>query len=127
MERNLTGFAEACFDMNSIDELRNALNGDADFTDCAVWDITQEQWRDAITEALNAKLDNAHLYIYDGDGEAGQVVYDGYLSEFDGSHADPALLAAIERAKTTPNHVRGKDREGCPFTVLVSDSGSDTE
>ena len=52
----LDGFSEACFDQNSEDELRSALNGDADETDCDNWGITPEQWRESIEAALAARI-----------------------------------------------------------------------
>jgi hypothetical protein len=62
-----------------------------------------------------------NLYIYDGDSDGGQVIYDGLLAEHDDSHSDPALLTAIEKAKATPGkYVKGKDKEGCPFAVMVN-------
>ena len=52
----LTGFAEACYDTNSIAELEAALKQRAaDKTDCQTWNITPTQWRAAIAEALEAK------------------------------------------------------------------------
>ena len=52
----LTGFAEACYDTNSIAELEAALKQRAaDKTDCQEWKITPTQWRAAIAEALAAK------------------------------------------------------------------------
>ena len=55
----LSGFAEACYDQNSIVELREALAmPEADATDCEVWEITADEWRAAIEEALAARLAN---------------------------------------------------------------------
>lgn len=48
-------FAEACYDDNSIDELRAALDGEADAGDCKEWGITENEWRDAINAVLNEK------------------------------------------------------------------------
>ena len=57
---NLTGFAEACYDTNSVAELEEALKQQhADLVDCAAWDITPTQWRAEISEALAAKLADA--------------------------------------------------------------------
>ena len=54
---NLTGFAEACYDDNTITELATALQQPvADNTDCKTWGISAEEWRDAITQALDAKI-----------------------------------------------------------------------
>jgi hypothetical protein len=53
----LDGFAEACFNDNSIDELREALKQrSADKTDCENWGITPTQWRESIEAALAARL-----------------------------------------------------------------------
>ncbi len=54
--KKLTGFAEACYNDNSIFELMKPhapINADA--TDCREWDITAEQWTEAIDQALAAK------------------------------------------------------------------------
>ena len=45
-------FAAACFDGNSIEDLENALVGDADKTDMKAWDISAAQWREQIQLAL---------------------------------------------------------------------------
>ena len=56
-DHNLTGFAEACFDCNSIDELINALiYGVADVTDCISWGITEEEWIEGVQDALECLL-----------------------------------------------------------------------
>jgi len=58
--RNLTGFAEACYDTNSIEQLDAALRQRAaDKTDCTEWKITPTQWRASIAEALAAKKADA--------------------------------------------------------------------
>lgn len=60
MSTQLTDFAEACFNTNSVAELREALAAPkADSTDCEAWSITPEQWRAAIQQALDAKLAEA--------------------------------------------------------------------
>lgn len=54
---NLEGFAEACFNDNSNDELIDALKmRKADKTDCENWGITPSQWREAIREALEFRI-----------------------------------------------------------------------
>jgi hypothetical protein len=56
----LTGFAEACYDTNSVAELEAAMKQRAaDKTDCEEWKITPTQWRAAIAEALEAKKADA--------------------------------------------------------------------
>lgn len=52
----LDGFAEACYDDNSIDELTEALDlRAADKTDCENWDIKPREWRLSIRLALSAR------------------------------------------------------------------------
>ena len=48
----MNDFAEACYEMNTIDELAAALSSDADETDMATWSITAQEWRDQIAEAI---------------------------------------------------------------------------
>lgn len=45
-------FAEACYNMNSIEELENALQNGADEADMNEWGITEESWREQILEAI---------------------------------------------------------------------------
>lgn len=52
-------FAAACYDQNSIDELEEALAGQADATDCENWGLTPEEWRAEIELALAAKREDA--------------------------------------------------------------------
>lgn len=52
-----TNFAVACFDMNTLDELRQALaQRAADRTDCATWQIRPCEWRAALQAALSQLL-----------------------------------------------------------------------
>ena len=46
-------FAAACYDQNSIDELKSALAGDVDVTDCKTWGISAIEWRSEIKLALS--------------------------------------------------------------------------
>lgn len=55
-EVELEGFSEACFDQNSEEELREALNGNANRSDCDNWGISEQQWRESIEMALAARL-----------------------------------------------------------------------
>lgn len=48
-------FAEACYHMNSIDELEEALKNDADETDMKTWGISADEWREQIDLALAEK------------------------------------------------------------------------
>jgi len=47
-----TEFAEACMDMNTAQELRDALADGPDDGDCQEWGLTHEEWRTAVNEAL---------------------------------------------------------------------------
>ena len=49
-------FAIACYDMNSIDELELALTDGANESDMAELEITADEWKMAITAALNDLL-----------------------------------------------------------------------
>ena len=50
-------FAEACHDMNSTQELREALLEIPDTVDMKTWGISAEQWREAISAALHDRLE----------------------------------------------------------------------
>lgn len=53
----LDGFAEACFNDNSLDELIDGIKmRAADKTDCKNWGITPTQWRSSIKDALECRL-----------------------------------------------------------------------
>lgn len=54
----LSGFAEACFNMNSADELMDFATADADATDMREWDINVDEWRAAQREALEFAMFN---------------------------------------------------------------------
>jgi hypothetical protein len=58
MTRTLNGFAEACYNQNSIAELINALRGEPDEADCKEWNMSRQDWRDAIADALSVRLDD---------------------------------------------------------------------
>mgnify|MGYP001469338105 CR=1 FL=1 len=49
-------FAAACYDQNTVDELRAALAGDPDTIDMATWGLSADEWREEIRKALTAKL-----------------------------------------------------------------------
>jgi len=53
------GFAEACYENNSISELMAATESDADETDCNTWGITAEEWGNAVVAALHARTHEA--------------------------------------------------------------------
>ena len=57
MTIDLNTFAAACYDMNSINELTEALAGEPDETDMSEWGITAEEWREQIAIALTELKD----------------------------------------------------------------------
>ena len=59
---NLDGFAEACFNDNTIDDLRANTEISEIEADRETWGITHSEWVDCIERALAAKL------IDDNDG-----------------------------------------------------------
>lgn len=52
-------FAEACYNQNSIEELEAALQGQANAADMKEWDLTEEQWREQISIALQELKEDA--------------------------------------------------------------------
>lgn len=50
-------FAEACFDMNSIEDLKEPFH-EGDKTDLETWGLTFEQFEEARQAALQDKLDD---------------------------------------------------------------------
>tara|TARA_R100000781_G_C4079002_1_gene127073 strand:+ start:1784 stop:2020 length:237 start_codon:yes stop_codon:yes gene_type:complete len=52
----LDGFAEACFNENSVDELCEALESGFDTTDSRNWKINETEWYESIINALSVKL-----------------------------------------------------------------------
>ncbi len=56
MKISTNTFAAACYDQNSIADLRQALAGPVDATDCATWGITADEWRQQIEAALAEKI-----------------------------------------------------------------------
>lgn len=49
-------FSEACYDRNSLDELRQALTEEPDATDMETWGIDADEWRRSIAAALLERL-----------------------------------------------------------------------
>ena len=49
-------FASACYEMNNIKELIEALNNSVYPTDCAEWAITPQEYKEQIRRALLAKM-----------------------------------------------------------------------
>ena len=48
-------FAESCYNMNSINELENALTQGPDEADMEEWNLTAEEWREQVELALTEK------------------------------------------------------------------------
>lgn len=57
-------FAAACYNMNSIEELEQALQGPADRTDMKEWGIGSSVWREQIQLALKAMKEDASHFSY---------------------------------------------------------------
>jgi hypothetical protein len=51
---NLMYFAEACYNQNSLNELKFSLKGAADETDLLTWNLTEAEWRKALKIAIIA-------------------------------------------------------------------------
>ncbi len=58
---NAIGFAQACFDQNTVDELEEAESGFADMSDCQTWNINEDEWRWAIVTAKYAKVHDGSI------------------------------------------------------------------
>ena len=52
MTIELNTFAAACYDMNSIVELEQALKDGPDATDMQEWDLTESEWTEQVEAAL---------------------------------------------------------------------------
>lgn len=55
-DHSLSGFAEACYDDNSYEDLVAALDNEADATDCETWNINAEEWGDSIKQSLEVAM-----------------------------------------------------------------------
>lgn len=90
----LTGFAEACYDTNSISELLAAKAApNADETDCETWAITPVEWYAAISAALAEKFaDNYEEFseYIDPDATTTEVEFDAM-----GEDARVAMIAEV--------------------------------
>ena len=51
---NMIYFAEACYNQNSLHELKFSLKGAADETDLLTWNLTEAEWREALKIAIIA-------------------------------------------------------------------------
>ncbi len=52
---NVKAFAEACYDMNTIEDLKKPFCA-ANEIDCNEWKISAEEWKLAVEAALNEML-----------------------------------------------------------------------
>lgn len=52
----LTGFAEACYDNNTYEDLVTGLDADADAVDCEAWGISGKEWQESIRQALEVAM-----------------------------------------------------------------------
>ena len=48
----IKAFAKHCFESGSVEKLRAAAEGSADQAEMEHWDITEGQWKEAVTAAL---------------------------------------------------------------------------
>lgn len=55
----LDGFAAACYDRNTADELISALSSEPDVGDMGVWGLTPEAWREGVVAALETAMDES--------------------------------------------------------------------
>lgn len=55
-DHNLNGFAEACYDDGNFEELVTALDYEGDATDCKNWDISAQEWKESIKQALEVAM-----------------------------------------------------------------------
>lgn len=46
-------FAAACYNQNTIEELKEGLSGPADQADMKAWGLTADEWRQQIQMAIN--------------------------------------------------------------------------
>jgi hypothetical protein len=56
-EGDMSPFSEACFDMNTLEELEVALNSEADETDMKTWGLSEDEYFNQIKAALLAKIE----------------------------------------------------------------------
>ena len=52
-------FAAACYDMNSILELKDMLSTGPDATDMKTWNLTASEWKLSIELAIRTKREDA--------------------------------------------------------------------
>ena len=74
---NVVGFAMACINMNSIDDLLECTKHTKQ-ADMEQWKISERQWREAMDAALNGKL---YSLVSDVIQHANFINFNGVLSE----------------------------------------------
>ena len=82
LEELSDGFAEACFNENSVDELCEALESGFDTTDCRNWKISETEWYDSIINALSVKL----FYLEQDQSEPSQSTLNAVRESIDPSN-----------------------------------------
>lgn len=55
-QHKLSGFAEACYDMNSYDDIKECKTSPVDRVDCKTWQIDKDAWREAQVEAIETAM-----------------------------------------------------------------------
>ena len=75
-------FAEACFNNNSIDELKAALKADYDETDVKTWGLTPAEYYSELKSALNEKFNLENLNMqYVASNEYNEQIENGAILE----------------------------------------------
>ncbi|ELA9292951.1 hypothetical protein QUO15_004413 [Vibrio parahaemolyticus] len=73
-------FSEACYNQNSIDELRTALLNGRDETDMQVWGLSEDEWEEQVVAALYA-LGSKHYEDLIFEGVKYVPIQDAYPSD----------------------------------------------
>lgn len=68
-DESISGFAEACYDDNSFEDLVTGLDAKADATDCKAWSISAEEWKDGIKQALQLAM-----YHYEDENTCDDII-----------------------------------------------------
>lgn len=89
-------FRDACYDTNTAQELREALTlPEADATDLREWDITPDEWRDAIKDALSERE-------AEGGMHAATLGYHGNEADLlAGGHVENGVWKPAKKERTT--------------------------
>jgi hypothetical protein len=59
----ISGFAEACYNTNTIEELIEALASGPDPIDMQDWNLTPELWTEAVKTALLERIKDIPAYL----------------------------------------------------------------